>query len=352
MSIENLSNELFHDIFDYLDGCEIFLAFSNLNQRFHQLLNSSSLLLKIKFNIKTVELYNDICRQIILHNKQQISTIKLVMLPHVHSFISSLTIDPSFNRLEAINIQKILPDLLKPLLIKLAYLPRLSFLTIYTWNAFKNLNEIYQLIFALPMLKYNQFILLEEDCSTTLPMATEKQFNTIESLDMVHSCTFNDIAHIVSYTPDLNHLSTFHAAQNDSISGLNLSITLSKLTYLSMHAILIKFDQLEMFIKNIHCPLKVLHVITRSEDLTYLNAGQWERLILKNLPQLEEFKFQYYEETNNQNKSLTYLRGPNQFSSSFWIARKWIFCAEAHGEHIIYSIRPYKYIERGNSSIK
>jgi hypothetical protein len=78
-SIENLSNELFHDIFDYLDGCEIFLTFSNFNQRFHQLLNSLSLLLKIKFNIRTVELYNDIGRQIVLLNKQQISAIQLAI---------------------------------------------------------------------------------------------------------------------------------------------------------------------------------------------------------------------------------------------------------------------------------
>jgi hypothetical protein len=175
------------------------------------------------------------------------------------------------------------------------------------------------------MLKYTQFALIEDDCSITLPMATKEQFNTIQSLDMVHSCTFNEIAHIVSYTPDLNHLSIFHAAQNDSISGLNLSITLSKLTYLSIYAVLIKFDQLEMFIKNIHCTLKVLHVITRSEDLTYLNAEQWERFILKKLPQLEEFKLQYYEEVTDPNKSLTYLGGPNQFTSSFWIARKWVF---------------------------
>jgi hypothetical protein len=85
-SIENLSNELFHDIFDYLEACEIFFAFSNLNQRFHQLLNSSSLLLKIKFNITTVELYNDICRQIVLLNQQQIFSIQLVMLPHINRF--------------------------------------------------------------------------------------------------------------------------------------------------------------------------------------------------------------------------------------------------------------------------
>jgi hypothetical protein len=344
-SIEDISNELFHEIFDYLDGCEIFLAFSNLNQRFHRLLNSSSLPLKIRFNVTTVELYNDVCREVVLFNKQQISAIQLAMLPHVRPFLSSLIIDSSFNRLEALNIQQILPDLLKPLLIKLASLPRLSLLTIYTWNRFKNLNEIYRLIFALPMLKYYEFALITDDCPVTLPMAKKKQFNNIEHLEMVHSCTFNEIARIVSYTPYLNHLGIYHTIQHDSINGMSLPMKLSKLTHLSIHGVLIPFDQLEMFIKHIHCQLKVLHFITQSEDFTYLNADRWERFISENLPQLEEFKFQYYKETIDRNKSSIFKR-QNQFTSPFWIARKWVLSVQVNRKQIIYSIRPYKYVEK------
>jgi hypothetical protein len=36
-SIENLSNEFFHEIFDYLDGWDIYKAFLNLNYRFQHL---------------------------------------------------------------------------------------------------------------------------------------------------------------------------------------------------------------------------------------------------------------------------------------------------------------------------
>ncbi|CAF4272690.1 unnamed protein product [Adineta steineri] len=32
--IENLANELFHEIFDYFDGCELYNTFSNLNIHF------------------------------------------------------------------------------------------------------------------------------------------------------------------------------------------------------------------------------------------------------------------------------------------------------------------------------
>jgi hypothetical protein len=186
------------------------------------------------------------------------------MLSHINRFFSSLTIDSLFNRLESINIQQIEPDLLIPFLTNLASLPRLSSLTIYARNVFKNSNKIYRLIFALPMLTFHEVAFINNNRPVTLAMAT-------------------------------------------------------KLTYLSIYGIFIPFDQLEMFIKNIHCLLKVLHIITRSEDITYLDADRWERLISQNLPQLEEFQFQYYEETNERNTSLTYLGGPNQFSSSFWI---------------------------------
>ena len=36
--IENFSNEIFYEIFDYLDGYDIYKAFSNLNNRFENLL--------------------------------------------------------------------------------------------------------------------------------------------------------------------------------------------------------------------------------------------------------------------------------------------------------------------------
>ncbi|CAF3898435.1 unnamed protein product, partial [Rotaria sp. Silwood1] len=44
--IEDLSNEIFYEIFDYFDGGEIVKIFSKLNSRFEQLLHSSSILIK------------------------------------------------------------------------------------------------------------------------------------------------------------------------------------------------------------------------------------------------------------------------------------------------------------------
>ena len=75
--IEDLSTELFYQIFDNLDDCEIFLAFSNLNYCFHQLLNSPSLLFKINFNSKSNRSYIDIFEDMVNFNQHQLFSIHL-----------------------------------------------------------------------------------------------------------------------------------------------------------------------------------------------------------------------------------------------------------------------------------
>ncbi|CAF4438372.1 unnamed protein product, partial [Adineta steineri] len=74
--IENMSNEFFFEIFDYLDGCEIYEAFSNLNSRFQQLLHCSTLLYKIKLDVSTSEeIFKKNYSQIIDHHQPQILSI-------------------------------------------------------------------------------------------------------------------------------------------------------------------------------------------------------------------------------------------------------------------------------------
>lgn len=72
-----MSNEIFYEMFDYLDGCHIYKAFSNLNHHFEQLLNSSLLLFKIKFDSKCDKLYNKFYKQITCLNKNQICSLNL-----------------------------------------------------------------------------------------------------------------------------------------------------------------------------------------------------------------------------------------------------------------------------------
>ncbi|CAF0737836.1 unnamed protein product [Rotaria sordida] len=68
---ENLSNELFYEVFDYLEGCDLFKAFSNLNSRFQAMVTSSSLRLKIdlRFHPEVILQYCSTC--VVVPNKHR-----------------------------------------------------------------------------------------------------------------------------------------------------------------------------------------------------------------------------------------------------------------------------------------
>ncbi|CAF1478822.1 unnamed protein product [Rotaria sordida] len=75
-SIENFSDELFYEIFDYLNDCEIYNAFSNLNYRFQQLINSSFRLLKLNSS-RSKEIFINNYQQVLHLNKDKIFSIHL-----------------------------------------------------------------------------------------------------------------------------------------------------------------------------------------------------------------------------------------------------------------------------------
>ena len=61
--LEDLSNELFYEIFEYLDGCNILKAFSNLNGRFQALVDQSILPLKLRYTNKHEPSMKDYCAE-------------------------------------------------------------------------------------------------------------------------------------------------------------------------------------------------------------------------------------------------------------------------------------------------
>ncbi|CAF5144359.1 unnamed protein product [Rotaria sp. Silwood1] len=80
-----------------------------------------------------------------------------------------------------------------------------------------------------------------------------------------------------------------------------------------------------MFLRKINSQLIVLSFITRHEDINYLDANRWKEIILKYLFKLKKFYLQYYTSCEKDSETRIYRGKPNQFTSSFWIKRKWIF---------------------------
>ncbi len=135
--IENVSNEIFYEIFDYLDGGEVYNAFSNLNYRFQQLIRSSSFLFKLRFRETNDQQLINKYKEMIRDYKHRIISFHLCLSPR--SF-SSFSIDSSFDRLESLSLTGIHPNTLSSYLIKLDRIPRLYSLTINTKNGFDDLS--------------------------------------------------------------------------------------------------------------------------------------------------------------------------------------------------------------------
>ncbi|CAF1177329.1 unnamed protein product [Adineta steineri] len=184
-SIENLSNEIFYDIFDYLDGLDICIAFSNLNYRFQQLLICSSFRYKINFDFSTK-------REKFLNNykhiQHQICSISFIISKKsMNKLLISFQIDRSFNNLQSIRIDNIPKDKLISLLVHLSELPCLHALNIQTTDSIEDLNQIYQLIFSLPKLKSNELYLCGCECSISIPVSNNTKISPIEYLKIGHS---------------------------------------------------------------------------------------------------------------------------------------------------------------------
>ncbi len=344
-----MSNDYFYEIFDYLDGIDIYTGFSNLNYRFQRLLNSSSILFKIKLHAPSAKLYIHFNEHIELLNRHQIFSLDLRFPLTRNHFFSSFTIDSSLDRLQSLTLNYLNPDLLMSLLVNLPNLPRLSSLNINMQNVLIDLTNIYRIILTIPMLKYYRFSTDSLDSPISLPTSTNEQLTTIEYLVIDHSCSFNELATIISYIPKLNRLYFIDIHKNMSNIESSLSITLLNLTHISIELVYLTFDKFESFIRKIESKVKVLHLIIYYDDVTYLNGHRWEQLILQSLPQLEEFclKYSEYREYRNyEDESLPYLGEANQFTSSFWMTRQWIFETEIDIERIMYLVRPYRYIDK------
>ncbi|CAF5083154.1 unnamed protein product, partial [Rotaria sp. Silwood1] len=169
-------------------------------------------------------------------------------------------------------------------------------------------------------------------------MVTNQRLSTIEYLAIDHSWTYNELFSIMSYTPQLRHLHLFNAFDFHTNIQTILPITLSKLTDISIPINRLKFHEFEILVRKIDTKLKVLRVTVRSQDITFLTAYRWEKLILQSFPQLKEFYLRYIE---NFDREYHYPGGPDQFISSSWIKRQWTFEVEIDHESISYFIRPY-----------
>ncbi|CAF4352541.1 unnamed protein product [Rotaria sp. Silwood2] len=341
--LENLSNELFYEIFDYLDSCDLYKAFSNLNIRFQNLIFRSSFPLKINFCAKSKSIIEEYCQHLIIPNIHRIISFNLRSELVIDQFFQYCTINSSFNRLESVILQELTDRQLLTMLFYLNSLPRLFSLTIdMEEDYYYNLGDTYRLIFSLSKLKYNKMSLFGyEELFIEMPIILNERFSTIEYLIIDYSCTLNQLDYLLCHTPRLCHLRCERLVESDENVKKNQSTTLSHLTYISIGECQVEFDDFEMFFKEISFQLKVLY-ISISWNMSYLDANRWEQLIKKYMPQLKKFHFtydQYIDDILNISSGHEFI---NQFTSSFWLEQKWFCQLKIDRGDIIFLIQPYK----------
>jgi hypothetical protein len=345
--LEDLSNELFYEIFDYLDGCNVHSAFSNLNIRFQNLIACSSLPFRINLGSKSNSILEHHCRHVIIPNRHRILSFHLGDELLIDEFFKYCTIDSLFYRLESIVLSEVTTDKLLMILFYLNSLPRLFSLSILmTEDDYYDLGDIYRLIFSLPTLKYNKLSLLGcELLNIVVPIAINEKFSTIEYLVIDYPCTLKQLTNLLCHTPRISRLTCERLGESEENVNKDVPITLSYLTHISIGECDVEFDEFEVFIRKISSQLQVLH-ISIAWNTAYLDASRWEQLIKKYMPHLNKFYFnydQYIDDDFNINPGYTFI---NQFTSPFWLERKWFCELKVDCADMTLSIYPYRYIEK------
>lgn len=345
--IEHLSNEIFYEIFDYLEGCQIYRVFIDLNRRFHQLVTSPSLRLRLQIPYRFNLIYWNTYQRLMTFNQHQIFSIDLSLkLDENVGIITAHSLDSSFVHLESLSIDSMQSDTLFSVLFTLSSLPRLCSLSIQLSYKLQELTKIYELVLHLPKLKFfklSSFGHETDPVTLSLPMASSQSSSPIEHLVIEHSCTSANLSSILSYTPHLSRFILMHELDIDDHLPIISPIVLANLTYLCMDTGKISFNRFERSISQTFSKLQILRVLC--DDRNYLDAHRWEYLISKHLPHLKTFDlrcFDFY--INHENWPMVEYPGQvNDFFSSFWIERQWILQVEYESEIINYVINTYKY---------
>ena len=275
-------------------------------------------------------------------HKEQIFSINLDQ-PDRSEIISSWAPDSTFTRLESLVLLLYEPAMLDSFLPHLTTLPRLFSLTIENQNVPNDVADVYRIVFTLPTLVYFKLYIDDSFFKISLPMADKEEPSSIKYLEADHPYIFNELAAVLSYTPQLRRLHFRHITEGDTLNIKMISLaTLSNLTSLSMHSNDIAFDALEILISTIRSNLKIFFFKTQSQDMSYLDACRWKRIIVQYLSQLENFHLKYYARNDINDEDFKKLSGPNQFASPFWIARKWVLQVESEPDCIKYFVLPYR----------
>jgi len=226
----DLSNDLFFEIFDYLDVLDLFQGFFNLNQR---------------FNLVLIDRHVCFQANMIALKRNEFSIYKNIILPMIGCYIRYLSISDELNYLQIIlrsisftNLQSIRLYYVKlnelKVILENCRLKSILIDTNYIQNE-KHLNEIFQILFN------QQLDLRSIRCNFHTNLYFLEENNKLSKLRRVIidcECFSSDFIVLISQLPELRHISARindqnreymdkdidHLTGNESLRSLILSI--------------------------------------------------------------------------------------------------------------------------------
>lgn len=321
--LEDFSNEIFYEIFQYLDTYDVYKGFYSLNYRLQQLCNS---IYPLKINLSLIsksnfEQYN---RQFLIPHRHRIQTLSISNPFLVDPFFSPIKLVTHLIQLETLFLNEVKPKYFSNMFRYLASLNNLSTLIIHSNCLSENIVES---IFRLPKLKYCKLKFLKND---NLKIPSDKNISSsIEDFVIDGDFDSKDFINLSLYVP---HLKTLFIQSLKPTYYQNLDSTdVPKFTHLKkvqIDRVVINFNIFEWICKYFFNQLEILHISIDYNDEMYLNARRWEQLISNSMPKLHAFDFRYdarLDTNNDEDAHPTYRMIQDDFSTPFWYQREWFF---------------------------
>lgn len=348
--MEDLSNQLFYVIFDYLDDVESFMIFLLLNKRFSSLLLDSSRPLKFDLTNVPERLMDWFYSGIIIPQRHRIQFMRLGE-EKIDTALSTYYIDSSFRLLESVALDSISIESARKLL-DLAELPCLSCLSItpkIIQDELEFIVSMYQTVLTFKSLKRLTFdvdIDIADDSSEETNYISAYEFidddyidasefvainqepSNLEELRMEHRIDTEGFLKIINQTPQLRYL--FVKSLKGGIFSKNIPIIpkLPKLTELIIEDSEFSCQCFQSLLDTFDCQLETLKIGISS----FNDDQEWRQFMKTRLYGLETFgiwlKPECMDTLLDPPAETSFLDGSFNFmcfiSDAFWYDHGWV----------------------------
>ncbi|CAF4001024.1 unnamed protein product [Rotaria sordida] len=308
--LENLTDELLFEIFDYLDTYHIYKGFYYLNKRFKNIFINSTIPEAINILPMSKSNFENYYINIILPNRNRINLLRLTNPFTLDAIFSPPSIILEFIRLEILILDNIQSKNLSKFFYCLRSLTKFHSLTLSLADNIEFLNDIFSNVLSLSKLKYCKIIYQTKNDETPFsPFLTIYDRSPIEYLIIDGCFPFDSLNNLLCCLPRLRHLS-MNSFRRSSSKSLKLDlrkliiksydfpfIVIVKLLHFTPKLTTLKFDSFVLDEMNMKLfeQSKLFEYVSNTNTIKNLEIRndclfKQIQLIVNLLPKLEYFK--------------------------------------------------------------